>query len=67
MAIKITMRLLLIAVIALAALLILGPVLGLGVFFIGAALVLRMSQKWKVALLVVGALLFVVVLFGRLF
>lgn len=57
MAVTITYRILLLAVIALVAILLLGVLLGLGILFIAAALLVKMSAKWRFALLVIGAIL----------
>ena len=63
-------RLILILVVALVgviAILLLGALLGLGLMFIGLALVLPMSAKWRFAFLVSGIILLVLAFFSILF
>jgi len=56
-----------VVIVGLIALYVLGALLGLGLMFVGLALVLRMSAKWKFAFLIVGAILLVFALIGWLF
>jgi len=56
-----------VALVGVLAWLIFGALLGIGLVFIGLALVLKMSAKWKFAFLVIGIILLVFALFTRLF
>jgi hypothetical protein len=68
MAVRLTYRLLLIAVMAVAiAILFLGVLLSLGLMALVAALVFKMNAKWRYALFVVAVILIGSALFRMLF